>query len=216
MEADNPAERFLNAEFPPTLYRLIPAALRRAYLAADAIMEQHPQFSTPGGRFQRGDLIAMCADYEFWLLVTSRNLPFVVSADWEDYAKPTGKFFVMRSLRAHITISQVSDPKRKPRFACFRHEYALPNGPYLFGYMNDEFEHDQERRLIHIVHGYQGLAFAHLTLPHPHNRGNMWISRNLMKIPHEVPNPLPQPEGPLESPNPETIEIIERQLRDDE
>jgi hypothetical protein len=82
--------------------------------------------------------------------------------------------------------------------------------------MNKEIEQDQERRLIHIVHGYQNLMFAHLTLPHPRENRNVWSSSNLMNIPHVVTSSLPPSEGPSKSPDPEAIENLERHLRDDD
>lgn len=214
MEAENPAEQFLYGEVSPELHPLIPSALRRAYAAANEIVDRHPQLATPGGRYQRGDLIALAADYEFEQLIKTGSLPFEPS--WEYYARPTGKHFVMRSPRAHLTISQVDDPELRPRNAVYRNKLSLPNGRYLFDYMNEEIERDNERRLIHIVHGYQSLTFAHLTLPHPHQNMNVWSSQNLMKIPHVVSSDLPKAEGPSESPNPEALENLERQLRDDE
>jgi hypothetical protein len=214
MEAENPAEEFLEKEFPPELRPLIPSALRRAYAAADEMIERHPQLATPRARYQRGDLVAVAADYEFELLVKVGSLPFEPS--WEYYARPTGKHFVMRSRRAHITISQLEDPTQKPRNAVFRNRFALPNGRYLFEYMNEEVERDKALRLIHVLHGYQDSTFAHLTLPHPHENRHVWSTRNLMGIPHVVASDLPKAEGPAESPEPETIENLERHLRDND
>jgi hypothetical protein len=212
MEADNPAERFLNEQFPPHLHPLIPSALRRAYAAADEMVERHPQLGTPGGKYQRGDLVALAADYEFESLVKANSLPF--DASWEFYARPTGKHFVMRTPRAHITISQIEDPELKPRNAVFRNIFAIPNGRYLFEYMNEEVERDASRRLVHLLHGYQNLSFAHLTLPHPQQNKHVWSTDNLMKIPHVVTSDLPKAEGPAVSPEPEVIENLERYLRD--
>jgi hypothetical protein len=214
MDAVNPAEEFAHAEVPPGLHPLIPPALRRAYAAADEMIDRHPQLSTPGGKYQRGDLIAHAADYEFQQLIEAGNLPFEPS--WEPYARPTGKHFVMRSRRAHITISQVDDPDLRPRNAVYRNRFAIPNSPYLFNVMNEEVERDTGRRLIHIVHGYQTLTFAHLTVPHPSANKNVWCSQNLMKILHVLTSALPPSEGPSESPTPEAIESLERQLRDDD
>jgi hypothetical protein len=214
MEAENPAEQFLHTEVPPDLHPLVPSALRRAYAAADEIMDRNPQLATPGGKYQRGDLIALAADYEFELLIKAGSLPYEPS--WEYYARPTGKHFVMRSKRAHITISQVEDPDLKPRNAVFRHVFAVPNGRYLFDYMNEEIERDRERRLIHILHGYQKLTFTHLALPHPQKNEHVWSTQNLMTIPHVVSSDLPKAEGPSKSPDPEVLENLERYLRDDD
>jgi hypothetical protein len=214
MDAVNPAEEFAYAEVPPDLHPLIPTALRRAYATADQMIERHPQLSTPGGKYQRGDLIAHAANYEFERLTKTGSLPFVPS--WEPYARPTGMHFVMRSPRANITICQVDDPEIRPRNAVYRNRYAIPNAPFLFKVMNEEVERDKERRLIHIVHSYQNLRFAHLTLPHPSADKNVWCSQNLMKIPHVITSDLPPAEGPSESPTPEAIENLERHLRDND
>ena len=214
MQAENPAEQFLYGEVPPDLHPLFPSALRRAYTAADEMIERHPLLATPGGKYQRGDLIALAADYEFELLIKANSLPFEPS--WEFYARPTGKHFVMRTPRAHITISQVDDPDLRPRNAVYRNIFAIPNGRYLFDYMNKEIERDKERQLIHILHGYQSLTFAYLTLPHPKQNKHVWSSRNLMNIPHVVSSSLPKAEGPADPQDPEAIENLERHLREDE
>jgi hypothetical protein len=219
--ADNPAEHFTNEEVPPSIRPLIPTAIRRAYLAADATLERDPYLTTPGGRYQRGDLIMLAASYEFQQLVTNGSLPF--DGTWEFFAKPTGKHFVMLTKRARITVNQVEDPRKKPRRAVFRNNYAELNEHSLFDELDEELkrareeaEKDSARRLLHILHGYQELDFAHIAYPHPDRNRHIYRSPNLMKMPHEIPLDLPPAEGPSESPNPETLENIERHLREDE
>jgi hypothetical protein len=220
--SDNPAEHFTNEEVPPNIRPLIPTAIRRAYLAADATIESAPYLTTPGGRYQRGDLIMLAASYEFQQLVKNGSLPF--DGAWEFFAKPTGKHFVMLTKRARITVNQVEDPRKKPRRAVFRNNYAEINQSSLFEDFEEdlkrareEADKDGERRLLHILHGYKEPDFAHLAYPHPDRNRHIYRSQNLMKMPHEMPmTDLPPPEGPSESPNPETIDNIQKHLRDDE
>jgi hypothetical protein len=219
--ADNPAEHFTDEEVPPSIRPLIPTAIRRAYLAADATIESAPYLTTPGGRYQRGDLIMLAASYEFQQLVTNGSLPF--DGAWEFFAKPTGKHFVMLTKRARITVNQIEDPRKKPRRAVHRNNYAELNQSNLFADFDEDLKRareeaakDSARRLLHILHGYQELDFAHLAYPHPDRNRHIYRSPNLMKMPHEMPMDLPAAEGPSESPNPETLENIKRHLRDDE
>jgi hypothetical protein len=221
--SDNPAEIFVNEEVPQPVRRIIPSALRRAYATADETIDRHAYLAAPGGKYQRGDLIMLAASYEFEQLVKAGNLPF--DGCWEYFAKPTGKHFVMRTGRARITTSQVEDPRKKPRRAVFRGNYAELNEKSLFEEVNkererilNELEKDGERRLIHILHGYHDLTFAHIAYPHPEKNRHIFRTENLMRLPHEISmNPdLPQQEGPVESPNPEVIESIERYLCDEE
>jgi hypothetical protein len=122
----------------------------------------------------------------------------------------------MRGKQSRITLAQVEHPGQKPRNAAYRDEFAVPNSVYLFEEMNEEVRREDGLRLIHIIHGYQTLNFAHLALPHPKQNKNVWTSPNLMKIPHEITTDLPPAEGPSDSPTPEGIENLERRMRDDE
>lgn len=215
MPASNPAEEFVDDEFPSHLRPLIPSALRRAYLNADALIDRTPFLRTPGGRFERGDLIMVAASYELQSLVEKGDLPF--DGAWEPFARPTGKHFVLRSRCARITTNQVADPAKRPRRAEFRDNYAEDNMQPLFDYMKQTVDHDSVR-LIHILHGYQNLNFIHLAYPHPEQNRHIFRSQNLLRLPHEVmPEPdLAPPEGPTESPNPEMIDKIDRHLHDHE
>jgi hypothetical protein len=68
--------------------------------------------------------------------------------------------------------------------------------------------------LLHILHGYQGLDFVHLTYPHPTDNRHVWQSSNLMKLPHDITSDLAPAEGPSESPDPIALENLQRHLRD--
>lgn len=220
-KSENPAEEFVDAEVPQALRRFFPSALRRAYSAADQTIERDPYLTTPGGKYQRGDLIMLAASFEFEQLIKSQNLPF--DGAWEFFARPTGKHFVMLTPRARITTNQIVDPDKRPRRAVFRTNYAEDNSRFLFEYMNadadmarKQAEIDGSRRLLHILHGYQALEFAYLAYPHPEQNCHIYRSPNMMRIPHAVTSDLPPTEGPTESPTPEVLENIERHLHDND
>jgi hypothetical protein len=220
---DNPAGQFVDEELPNKYRPLIPAALCRAYALADEAIERFAFLRTPGGRYQRGDLIMVAASYEFEQLLVSGSLPF--DGAWEYFARPTGRHFVIRTPRARITTSQVEDPRKKPRYAIHRANYAELNEQSLFPEINEqrrlqreEIERDNERRLIHILHGYQTLDFAYLAYPHPERNRHIYRSPNLLNLPRAVDDSgdLPPPEGPFDSPDPEALERVERHLRDND
>ncbi|TXM70180.1 hypothetical protein [Methylobacterium sp. WL120] len=221
MAADNPAEIFIDEEFPSTIRPLIPSALRRAYATADRTIDQNVYLSTPGGQYQRGDLIMLAVSFELERLVKTGDLPF--DGSWENYARPTGKHFVIRTNRALITANQVEDASKKPRKAVFRANFEESNQSLLFE--DDEAERrrkieqailDGERRSLHILHGYQDLNFAHIAYPSPDKNGHIFRTNNLMRLPHVAIGMLTPPEGPTESPDPEIIESIERHFRDND
>jgi hypothetical protein len=92
--AANPAEDLIDEEFPSIYRPLVPAALKRAYASAEQAYDLLEFLGTPSGRFHRGDLIVLAAEFEFLKLIKESHLPFEPS--WEDYASPTGKHLVMR------------------------------------------------------------------------------------------------------------------------
>jgi hypothetical protein len=209
----NPAQRFVDEEVPSRIRHLLPSALRRAYAAADQTIERDSYLCTPGG------MIMLAASYELQELVKAGDLPF--DGKWEFFARPTGKHFVMLTKRARITTSQVDDSRKRPRRAVFRENYAELNESSLFPDINEELarkqeeaERNRERRLLHILHGYQDLEFAHIAYPHPEKNRHIYRTTNLLRLPHEIASGLSPAEGPEESPNPETLENLERHLRD--
>jgi hypothetical protein len=211
-----PAE-FLEAEFAPTLHALVPAALRRAYASADAAIDQIPFLQTQGGRLQRGDLIVIATEYEFWRLIERGSLNFACS--WEPYARPTGLHLVMRTPNARVTINQVQDPDRRPRDADFRSNYAISNEQSLFEEDNRRAEAENNLKHILLLHGYQTLTFAHLALPSATGPRHLYRTPNLFDRPHEETGPVgpgPNDEGPLDSPDPGALEHIARTIADND
>jgi hypothetical protein len=221
--SEDSAEILVNKVLPKSIHPIIPSALRRAYAAADKLIDEIPFLATPGGLYQRGDLIMVAASYEFELLVKGGNLPF--EGRWEFFARPTGKHFVMYSDSARVTIGQVEDPSKKPRRARHRENYSGLNEILLFPEMNverekliREAEQAGARSLLHILHGYRDLAFVHVAYPHPERNEHIYLGPNLLRLPHELsgdPGLLP-PEGPSDSPKPEVIDNIRRFIRDQE
>jgi hypothetical protein len=140
MQTDNPAEQFADEEVPASVRPLFPSALRRAYSAADLTIDRDPYLTTPGGKYQRGDLIMLAASFEFQQLLENASLPGF-DGTWQFFARPTGKHFVMLTKRARITLNQVEEPKKKPRRAVFRNNYAELNESGLF----DDFDEDLKR-----------------------------------------------------------------------
>jgi hypothetical protein len=209
---DNPAHDFLDEEFPTSYRHLLPSALRRAYATASRLVEAEPSLQTPGGRVQRGDLIAHAAEYEVMRLVHGGSLPF--DATWEPFARPTGQHLVVWTKRGRLTISQIEDADRKPRGADFRHNYAVSNQPFLFKYMNDEANNKAERKHILLVHGYQELTFSHLAIPHAQFNRYIAVSSNLMAVPHIATPERAKEEGPTQAPDPEATENLLRIIRD--
>jgi hypothetical protein len=211
-----PAE-FLEQEFPSGLHPLVPGALRRAYASADAAIDQIQFLQTKAGFLQRGDLIVLATEYEFWRLIENGSLDFDYS--WEPYARPTGLHLVMRTPNARVTISQVQDPDRQPRSADFRSNYAVSNERSLFE--EDNRAADAENALKHILllHGYQALTFAHLALPSARGPRHIYRTPNLFGRPYEETGPVvrgPNDEGPRESPDPGAVEHIKRTIADND
>lgn len=211
LPGENPAEDFLDEEFPLRFRPLLPSAMRRAYAAAGRVIEKVSFLNTPAGKLHRGDLIALAAEYEIERLAKAGVLPF--DPTWEPYARPTGVHLVLRTARAKLTISQVEDGTRKPRDAVFRENYGMANKPYLFDFMNEEMRASEEARHLLLLHGYQALDFVYLAVPHAQNKRHIAQSLNLMLSPHVVASEAPE-EGPRDSPDLETIDQLLRTVRD--
>jgi hypothetical protein len=209
--ATNPAQDFLDEEFPVAHRHLIPSALRRAYSTASRVVEAEPSLQTLGGRRQRGDLVAHAAEYEVMQLVQTGALPF--DASWEPFARPTGYHLVVWTKRGRLTISQVEDWWKKPRGADFRDDYSMSNMAYLFKEMNDA-QNRAERKHLLLLHGYQELTFSYLTAPHAKFNYHLAKSANLMLMPHIATPERTKEEGPTDSPDPEALDNLHRIIRD--
>jgi hypothetical protein len=209
---DNPAQDFLDEEFPAAYRHLVPSALLRAYGTASRIVESEPSLQTKGGRLQRGDLVAHATEYEIEKLILTGALPF--DRTWEPFARPTGYHLVVWTKRGRLTISQVEDWRKKPRNADFRDSYAISNMPFLFQEMNEEVQARSGRKHLLLLHGYQELNFSYLTVPHAALNFHLARTANLMLMPHLATPERAKEEGPTEGPEPEALEHIKRIIRD--
>lgn len=210
--AANPALDFLDEQFPLSVRRQVPVALRRAYHAVDDVMAATPFLLTPSGRFQRGDLIVNAVELELVRLINAGLLPFEHS--WEDYAAPTGKHLVLRNDHACVTINQIEAEGKKPRKAVFRNSFGMPNMDFLFDDWNRESRERAGLKHTLILHGYQDLKFAFLAIPNPEANRLIEYTDNLLGIPHPVDQAAAPEEGPRESPDPESVENIIRLIHD--
>ena len=210
----NPAQDLVDEEFPDVYRPLVAPALRRAYASADRAYELLDFLGNPSGPYQRGDLVMLAVEHQFKKLIEEKHLPF--ESTWPDYPVPTGKHLVMRSSRALITINQVEYPNRKPRWAKFRHEFATPNGEYLFPYMNAEYQENSSKKHILLLHGHGQLRFSNLAIPNPTENYLIWQSEDLLKLaPAENSDGTGSGgEGPTESPDAELVEEIIKTVRD--
>ena len=213
-EATNPVEQFVDREFPIQFRHLLPSAMRLAYAKVDETIETLEWLQNPSGRYQRGQLIVKAVEAVLHKLACDGNLPF--DAKWESYAAPTGKHLVLYGDQSRLTINQISEPKSKPRYAKFRSNFGIYNTALLFKEWNDEAERKDRMRHLLILHGYKDLTFVNIGFPHPDKDRLIYSTSNLVNMPHVAAsgNESEQNEGPTESPDLETLEEIERFLRD--
>jgi hypothetical protein len=211
--AANRAQDLIDEEFPSIYRPLVPAALKRAYASVDQAIDKMDFLGTPSGKFHRGDLVVLATEFEFLRLVKEGTLPF--DPVFEEYASATGKHLVLKSPRANITINQVDYPHKKPRWARFRDEMAVPTADYLFPDWNRAREEDATRKHVLLLHGYGQLRFSNLSVPHPSENRLVWSTEDLMKLPDEAEAAFGSGgEGPTESPDAELIDDIIKTVRD--
>lgn len=212
-DSHNPALDLIGEEFPASHQRYVGPALKRAYSAVSSAIEAIDFLDTPSGRLQRGDLIVKATEFEFSKLIAAGNLPGL-DPSLEDYALPAGKHLVMRTARAHITISQVPTINTRPRAATFRENFGIGNTKYLFDDMNLDAKREGERKHLLIIHGYQELTHAAVAMPHPTLYRLIARTDNLLDLEAGDFGTHSPPEGPTDSPNLEAIENVIRIVRD--
>jgi hypothetical protein len=187
------AERFLLDQIPIVHRALIPTTLKTAYSAARVMAKNEPILQVPSAENNRGRLISWAVDFGFERLIKTGQWP--VDYRWRNFAKPTGRYLEIRLSHSVLSISQISNPKQQPRDVVFRENARLENRQFT---LFPELEEDREiSGLPHflLVHGYQDLSFAHITVPHvDHGRGYLYRTPNLMMMPHAVPADEPLPE----------------------
>lgn len=186
-------ELFLNDQLPQSCRSRIAPALNTAYQAARDLIASEPILQVESARDNHGRIISWTVDLAFQRLIESGRWPF--DFRWRPFAQPTGRYLEVRLSHSVMSISQVSAAAQQPRDVRFRHNARLRN-QRVFAF--DEFKDElQVQGLPHLllIHGHQQLHFAHVGLPDPdHGRGYIYQTGNLMRLPFEVPSPVPATE----------------------
>jgi hypothetical protein len=190
------AKHFVDAEFPNVMRAHIPAALKTAYRAVEALYETTPLLQTVSAQVGKGHVIGWAVDHEFARLVDSGKLPSI-KYRWVSYVRPTGRYLLLQLPASTMSISQLPEPAALPRHAYFRQNHVLNNAPFLN--LPGFEEETRISGLPHLIlaHGYQALSFAHIGVPHPEPRRHGWIYRtpNLLTMPHIVESEEPKVEA---------------------
>lgn len=211
----NQAELFLLDQIPRKTWPLIATTFVNAYKAAALVIATEPILSVRSAEDNRGRMFAWAADLGFEKLLKSGQ--WACDFRWRPFAKPTGHYLEIRLSHSVVTISQIADAKKQPRDVIFRANKRLNNQPYL-----DLEEFKNENRVLglpHIlmVHGYQGLEFIHLGVPHEqHSQGYIYRTDNLLDLPHEIPSPHVPPENTDSDAVMDLKEEIEKWRKDNE
>jgi hypothetical protein len=189
------AKAFLDNQLPAKYRAELPQAFVSAYQAVEVLAKDEPILNVESARINRGHLRAWGADLAVERLLRSGKWPF--DFDWANYGRPTGKWLRVRLPSSTLSISQVARPKLIPREADFRTNNVLNNMPFLdIGDFRDE---EKIRGLPHflLAHGYQGLDFIHVGLPHPHaaDHGYIYQTPNLLNQVRTIEADLPPPEA---------------------
>lgn len=187
-------EDFLKDQLPLRYWTVIPTALRTAYAAVDAMIADHPLLQVESSLDNKGRYVSYAVDFHLKRAIDTGALP--CDYRWQDFAKPTGRYLELRFSHSTASVSQVADPDRQPRNVVFR-ENARLNSQGVFDL--PEFKDDKRitglPRFL-LVHGHQALNFAHWGLPSATSRTKYtWLSRNLMKLPHELQSDVPAAEN---------------------
>jgi hypothetical protein len=202
------AEQFLSNQVPIRHRILFPPVFKNAYAAAEAIAKAEPVLQEPSAEDNRGRLISWAVDHGFRLLIESGAWP--ADYRWAYFAKPTGRYLQVRLSHSVLSISQVADPALQPRDVVFRQNARLNNREPYFALP----EFDDTRTIAGLpafllVHGYQGLEFVHIGVPHPvHRRDYIYRTPNLLNLPHEVPSDLP----PVEDTDTEEVMTLKAEI----
>lgn len=207
-------QAFIDEEVRPAHQADIPGALKRAYGAADALMNDVSFLKTEGGKFARGHLIQHSVDHQIVKLIQTGAWPFDFYWDW--HAKPTGKHLKVLPRRTVITISQLQLQTQFPRHAWYRDNQRLNNNPRQFDLFEDQKSRlldTRERPHLILTHGYQNLSFASICIPH--SRRVIWSyeGANLLTKLWQIESDLPPVEVPRSPVNPELTDELKEWLR---
>ena len=208
MMAYNSTE-FIEAEVPILVRALFPQALSAAYQAVEDLVNENPILQVPS--FQKGDLIAAATDFALYNLVNSKRWPDV-TASWEWFSRPTGRYLEIRTKNARTSVSQLTFIDQPPRHAIFRKNARFYNQRFLFEEMTPP-----STDIPHLVigHGYQDLAFIVVGMPHP-DKPDVWLdrSKNVFDELYVIENGL----APVEAADAEAVlslkELIKKQAKE--
>lgn len=188
------AQAFLLDQVPQHLRPTIPATLKLAYAAAARLISGEPILQVESAVDNRGRIVQWAVDLGFERACKAGEWPF--DCRWRFFEKPTGRYLEIRPTHSVLTISQVADPKKQPRDVRFRANKRLHAQGWLRGLPRPDGD-EEPSGIPHIllVHGYQGLNFAHLGIPNEnHRRGYICRTSNLLLMPHGVRSDVPPPE----------------------
>lgn len=202
-------QEFLGQAFPQMLRIELAARARRAYRTAARLAEDTGWLRHKRATFERGHLVAWAMDAEMVRLCETG--PFGLRCEWESFGAPVPTGYYLKIFGPHVTlsVSQVSDPDRKPRRADFRNNAALNNQPFLFPDMAPAVAEAPPHVLI--IHGRtHSLEFLHGAIPHPSRRRSGYVDKtaNLLSLPYVVGAEHPGFEGDDEEPPLELIRDI--------
>ncbi len=204
------AEAFLNDQLPSRDLALLPQCLKNAYAAVEALVKDEAILQVTSARINRGHLRTWAVETSIERLITSGQ--WRAEFEWHSFARPTGKYLRVSLSDSTLSVCQIKRPKKVPRPALYRANNILNNSPFLL--LDESFERESELRgLPHLVlvHGYHGLDFIHVGLPHPSGRsGYIYQTPNLLLMPHLVKADLPGVEAP--DANPE-VELLKEELK---
>jgi len=178
------AEDFFNDQLPRRYWSVVPTVLHQAYKAAEDLRNSNPILQVESAQDNKGRLISWAVDLALLRAIQNGAIP--CDYCWRPFAKPTGRYLELRFSHSTASVSQVEDPNSQPRNVLFRENSRLKN--------RDLFSKLEEKESISgipyflLVHGYQNLTFAHFGAPSPTSQNQwLWLSQNLLNIPHEVP-----------------------------
>jgi hypothetical protein len=188
-------KHFVDTEFPAALRAQVPAALKLAYAAVEALYQTDVMFQVVSAQIGKGHIIGFAVDVQFERLLKTGKLPF--DYRWAPFERPTGRYLELRLGASTMSINQLPEPAAIPRHAFFRQNRVLNNAPFL-----PYPEFDDERKIAglpHLIlgHGYQNLSFAQIGVLSPPSQQKGWIFRtpNLLMMPHVVETEEPKVEA---------------------
>lgn len=180
----NTNELFINDQISVSTRALIPETLKRAYGAANLIVDETPFLQIPSVLSNKGRLYSWAVDFAIEQLIKSGS--WDCDYQWKNYAKPTGRYLEVRLPHSRLSISRVSKPKKQPRDVRFRSNMRMENQLAFLPEINSERIINGLPHIL-LVHGGSNPDFAHLGVPNSnHALGYLCQTTNLMLSSHIV------------------------------